>query len=207
MTPSMSEDLRPASSSAFALASMRRSRLETPGTWPKRLLPAPTMAQRLRRRRLVSGRPMVMQASPPSALRAPSPARGEGKQSRDRRNTSSWRSSGLAQAREDFVRVLTEIRGGGANLRWRFAQRDTPRYQADMADFRMRNFPHQLQMLHLRIGEHLVQGIDRGAGHVMGAQQGQPMLSFLLAKDIGQEPVQDAVIQIGRASCREKSVD
>src|ERR1700692_860524 len=45
MIPSMSVTFRPASTMALCMASIRRSRLDTPGTRPRRLCPAPTMAQ------------------------------------------------------------------------------------------------------------------------------------------------------------------
>src|ERR1700716_1382202 len=45
MMPSMSLTLRPASAMALRIASTSRSRLDTPGTWPSRLWPAPTTAQ------------------------------------------------------------------------------------------------------------------------------------------------------------------
>src|SRR6185437_9093293 len=43
--PSISLTFRPASSMALFMASTKRSRLDTPGTRPSRLLPMPTMAQ------------------------------------------------------------------------------------------------------------------------------------------------------------------
>src|ERR1700752_4137713 len=42
--PSISPTFSPASSIAFFIASTRRSRLDTPGTRPSRLLPMPAMA-------------------------------------------------------------------------------------------------------------------------------------------------------------------
>src|SRR5579862_9801275 len=45
MIPSMSVTFTPASTIALCMASTRRSRLDTPGTRPRRLCPAPTMAQ------------------------------------------------------------------------------------------------------------------------------------------------------------------
>src|SRR2546423_15664349 len=94
----------------------------------------------------------------------------------------------MAEAGKDLVGVLTELRRwpvlGGLR---RVGEVDRLADHLDIAELWM---PHALgnaEMLHLRLGECLVDGVDRPAGHARVVQQLHPLHARSEERRVGEE--------------------
>src|SRR4051812_3911283 len=97
----------------------------------------------------------------------------------------------MAQAGEDLISVLAEL-GRRAIFRglWRLGETDRLTDHLDVSERGMAHSFGDTEMLHLWLGEGLVNGIDRPAGDARVVQQLHPMRARLRLGDIGNARAQ-----------------